>query len=337
MKRKLLVVDDDEGIQKIIKRTLASGPYEIFCANDGVEAIRMAFDLKPDLVLMDVDMPRMDGRRALRELRATPQTSMIPIILLTSHGDLSEKVSGLEVGADDYITKPFEVLELTARVEGILRRNSRALWANPLTLLPGGPTIEEEVNRRIREKHHFAFLYLDIDNFKAFNDAYGYANGDKIIKDVANLLLETARSVGQGKAFVGHVGGDDFVMVVEPGYAEAMAKQIAECFDQKIPLYYTPEDRDRGFIVAKNRQGQEQRFPVMTLTIAIVTNDNRNLEHYAKAVDIAAEIKRHLKTRNDRKGSAYLKDRRLDSCSVPAHNPLDRRQTSSAANIKPMA
>ncbi len=313
MKRRLLVVDDDEGVQKIIKRIFASAPYDIFCANDGAEAIKMALDLKPDLVLMDFDMPRMNGLEALRELRRTPQTSMIPIIMLTSRDALSEKLSGFEVGADDYMTKPFAALELTARVEGILRRNFRALWANPLTMLPGGPTIEEEVSRRIREKQQFAFLYLDIDNFKAFNDAYGYANGDKIIKDVANLLSETARAVGQGVAFVGHVGGDDFIVVVEPGYAEAMAKEIAEHFDRKAPLHYSPEDRGRGFVIAKNRQGQEQQFPVMTLTIAIVTNENRDLDHYAKVVDIAAEIKRHLKTRTDRRGSAYFKDRRLDS------------------------
>lgn len=127
MRRRLLVVDDDEGVRKIIKRIFASAPYDIFCASDGIEAVKLALDLKPDLVLMDFDMPRMNGREAIRELRRTPQTSMIPIIMLTSRGDLSEKISGFEAGADDYMTKPFETLELTARVEGILRRNFRAL------------------------------------------------------------------------------------------------------------------------------------------------------------------------------------------------------------------
>ncbi len=304
MKKRLLVIDDDEGIQKIIKRIFSSFPYDVFCANDGLEGIEMALDLKPDLVLMDLDMPRMNGREALKELRKIPKTSMIPIIMLTSRDALADKISGIEVGADDYITKPFEAQELTARVEGILRRNSRALEANPLTTLPGGPAIEEEVSRRIREKQLFSFLYLDIDNFKAFNDAYGYANGDKILKEVANLLLETIRSIGQAAAFVGHVGGDDFVVVLAPECAEFVAKKIAEEFDRNAPAHYSPTDRAKGFVLAQNRQGQDQRFPVMTLSIAIVTSENHDLDHYAKVVDRAAEIKRHLKTR-DKKGSAF--------------------------------
>ncbi|MFH1618669.1 MAG: diguanylate cyclase, partial [bacterium] len=215
-------------------------------------------------------------------------------------------------GADDYMTKPFEIMELTARVAGIMRRNFRALSANPLTLLPGGPTIEEEVNRRIRQKEPFAFLYLDIDNFKAFNDACGYVQGDRVIKAFAGLLAEIAHSAGDSP-FVGHIGGDDFVVVSSPGCAEMIAGQAAARFDRLAPSFYSEKDRNRTFITAKDRRGNEQKFPIMTLSISIVTSEKRDLHHYARVADIAAEIKRFLKTMADRKGSIWLQDRRQEA------------------------
>ena len=192
------------------------------------------------------------------------------------------------------------------------RRARRMLGANPLTFLPGGPAIEEEAAVRIKTGAPLAFFYVDIDNFKAYNDTYGYLNGDNAIKCVAGLLTDLQNDFAGERMFVGHIGGDDFVVMANPARAEELARAIAAGFDAMVPGFYSEADRARGMIVSKDRGGASREFPLMTLTIAIATNEKRVLDHYAKIVDISAEMKRHLKSLKNRTGSIYLKDRRGD-------------------------
>lgn len=308
---KILLADDEPVVRSVVQRVLGQS-YEVALARDGVEALSTAIVQHPDLILMDVSMPRMDGREALRRLRSDSRTSMIPVIMISGHAGVEDKVESLDIGADDYVAKPFAMPELTARVDSVLRRTRRTLWANPLTSLPGGPAIEEDVRRRLDGRELFSMLYADIDRFKSFNDAYGYVEGDRVIREVAELLRAASARWGAPDDFLGHVGGDDLVLVTRPERAEKVASELGAAFDSAAPGFYSEEDRRRGGVRWMDRRGQTCFSSVMTLSIAIVSNERRSIPHYGKAAAIAAEIKRYLKGRETDRASAYLKDRRTE-------------------------
>jgi diguanylate cyclase (GGDEF)-like protein len=310
MERKILMVDDEATMHVMVRTTLAPYAYRLLDASDGKTGLELARSEGPDLVLLDLHMPEMDGREVLKALRRQPDTQMLPVILLTAESKLSDKLVGFQLGADDYITKPFEGRELVSRIDRLLRRHERDLAANPLTRLPGNPTIEEEVNRRIREEMPFAFFYIDIDHFKAYNDVYGYAKGDHVIQETASILLEGASSLKVKDVFVGHIGGDDFVLMTPLTCAEKAAQGIIARFDARASSFYRARDRQRGYILAKDRRGQDSRFPLVTLSIAVAGIAKRSMYHYAEVSDAVVEIKHSLKSRDNRRGSAYLLDRR---------------------------
>ncbi|MBI5209671.1 MAG: response regulator [Elusimicrobia bacterium] len=315
--RTILLADDDDAIRAVMRNALQD-TYRLLDARDGGQALRLVQRYIPDLIVLDVNMPELSGTEVAKQVRGSPRTRMIPIIMLTVNADIASRLEGFESGIDDYVTKPFDVNELRARIEAVLRRNQEALSASPLTMLPGGAMIERETNGRIQSGEVFAFLYIDIDHFKAFNDAYGYAEGDRVIRYAAQIVSKAVSSLGGPRDFVGHVGGDDFVVISSPSKAEKIAERIASHFDQKVPLFYGPDDRLRGYVAAKDRQGRSERFPIMSLTIAIATNERRRLERYAKVSETVTEIKRYLKSRPSGRGSAWLLDRRTQRPDAPA-------------------
>lgn len=308
---KILVADDEKTVRSVVSRALASR-YKVKAVEDGAQAVAAALSERPDLILLDINMPMMNGWEALKRLRTNSSTQMVPVIMLTGDGSAETEVASFDRGADDYIPKPFDLPELTARVGGVLKRYQRALYANPLTRLPGGPAIEEEVGRRIRTEELFSLLYVDIDRFKSFNDAYGYAEGDRVIRELAGMFQTVSKQIGAPDDFIGHVGGDDMVLVTRPERAEDLAVKLASTFDQRVPGFYSEEDRRRGGVRWIDRQGQACFSRLMTLSIAVVSNERRRIAHYGKAVDVAAEIKRYLKGRESDWASAFLKDRRTE-------------------------
>ncbi len=295
MKQKILIADDDPDVRKLLARALSAEPYELVSVGNGKDARDLASTENPGVIVLDINMPQKNGLDVLRELRRNVSTRMIPVILLTARTSVSDEVSGLDMGADDYITKPFDLDELRARIAGVLRRNQLALSANPLTRLPGSPMIEEEINRRIREKIPFAFLYIDINHFKSYNDAYGFARGDQVIRQTAEVLTDFVGSCAGEGGFLGHIGGDDFIVVCAPREAPHLAQRIVSKFDERAPDFYEIRDRVLGYIQTKNRQSQWQKFPFISLSIGIATTKNRKLNHYAKVVQIASEMKNHCK------------------------------------------
>ncbi|MDD2805283.1 MAG: diguanylate cyclase [Elusimicrobiales bacterium] len=203
-------------------------------------------------------------------------------------------------------------VDLRARADSADKGARCMLGANPLTLLPGEPAIEEEAWRRIKNGEQLAYFHIDIDNFKAYNDAYGHLRGDAVIRETAKQLLQAQREFEAQDVFLGHIGGDDFVLISSLGREEQIASAVARRFDQEARGFYGPQDLARGFILSTDRQGGIREFPLMTLSIAIAANDRRELAHYAGLADIAAEIKNYLKRLPGRTGSLYLKDRRKD-------------------------
>lgn len=303
----LLVADDDPFIARLLEIELRAAGYDVRVASDGVEAFELAQERSPDLVLADVMMPNMDGFELTRRLRQDPRTATVSIIMLTARGLSADKLEGFAIGADDYIVKPFDTPELLARIRGVLRRAKEMRAQSPLTGLPGNVRIEEEIDGLVERGEAFALLYADLDHFKAYNDHYGFMRGDQAIQTTASLLEEVARDVTGGDAFIGHVGGDDFVLIVSPEKATDVAEAIVARFDQEAPGLYDPDDSERGFVEVANRRGELQRFPLLSISIGIASTEKRAYAHYAEAVAIATEMKAYTKATA---GSSWAIDRR---------------------------
>jgi len=224
----ILVADDEPHILQILRFTLEKAGYRVVTAEDGEQALEFINEERPDLVILDIMMPKLSGYEVCRKMREDYRLSQIPVIILTARGELSDRVKGLEGGANDYLVKPYSNDELLLRVRNVLEWNVRQREANPLTGLPGNIAIERELKRRLGLKQPFAFLYIDIDNFKGFNDYYGYQKGDETISFLAGVLTKTVEKLGSREDFIGHIGGDDFVMLTAPAKAEFMARYIVE-------------------------------------------------------------------------------------------------------------
>jgi diguanylate cyclase (GGDEF)-like protein len=302
-----LVVDDDADIARFVEVNLRSAGYEVSVATDGEEALERAAALRPDLVLLDVMMPRIDGFEVAQRLRRNPQTANASIIMLTAKALSTDKVLGLTAGADDYIIKPFDPIELLARVKGTLRRAKEMRNLSPLTGLPGNIRIQEEIERGVRDKRPFAVLYSDLDNFKAYNDQKGFVRGDRLIQATARIIQDAVVEFAGSEGFVGHVGGDDFVAVVPPEVAEDVAKRIVERFDGDIHEFYEQEDLQRGYVEVEDRKGVMQKLPLAGVSVGIATTNVRMFEHYGEAVAVATEMKQFAKREAS---SSYAVDRR---------------------------
>jgi len=307
MPETILVVDDDPDIARFVEVNLRSAGYDVSVASDGEEALEKAATLRPDLVLLDVMMPRIDGFEVAQRLRRNPQTSNTSIIMLTAKALSTDKVLGLTAGADDYIIKPFDPIELLARVKGTLRRAKEMRNLSPLTGLPGNIRIQEEIERMVREDRPFAVLYCDLDNFKAYNDQKGFVRGDRLIQATARVIQDAVVEFAGSDGFVGHVGGDDFVAITAPEVAEDVAKRIVERFDGDVPEFYEDEDLQRGYVEVEDRKGVLQKLPLVGVSIGIATTTTRRFAHYGEAVAVATEMKQFAKRQS---GSSYAIDRR---------------------------
>jgi diguanylate cyclase (GGDEF)-like protein len=306
---RVLVVDDDRNLRKIISTNLELAGFTVESAADGQEALEVIEQAQPDLVLLDLMMPHMDGYDVARKIRGHPNPSVanVPIIILTAKGETEDKLRGFEAGADDYITKPFGPQELLARVRAKIRRVEVDSSLSPLTRLPGNLAIENELRRRIDSGEPFAVIYLDLDHFKAFNDVYGFTHGDEAIQMLARITVDVVRRRGSTSDFIGHIGGDDFIVVTQDDRVEEIAKEIIAGFDKDIRNLYSAKDLRAGYIETRDRRGALNRFPIMTLSMALVSNDRSQLTNYAQVGEAAAELKRYAKSIA---GSVYVKDKR---------------------------
>jgi diguanylate cyclase (GGDEF)-like protein len=302
VKPRILLVDDDPDILDVLEIALHDENYEILKAMDGEEALKIIKSKPLDLVLLDYAMPKMNGRQVCQEVKKDLLLRHVPIIMLTGKGELDDKVSGINAGADDYIVKPFEPKELLARIRMALRRTEIDLEANPLTRLPGNVSILNELSQLIKSKLLFAVCYIDLDKFKAYNDKYGFEHGDEVIRETARILIRAAKEFGNPNDFIGHIGGDDFVIVTTPDTADNL-------FEKAVPTFYNETDRKNGYIIACDRQGKEQKIPLLSISIGVVTNETREIKHVAQIGEIGAELKEAAK-RLER--SNYIRDKRKD-------------------------
>jgi PleD family two-component response regulator len=304
---KILVVDDEPHIRRILQFLLEQEGFEVHLAEDGDAGLKAICEQIPDLVLLDVMMPKLDGFSVLERIRQNPDTCSVPVIMLTAKGESAEKVRGLKGGANDYLTKPFNHEELLLRMRNMLEATRAQRDANPLTGLPGNRAIEREVQNRLTAAQPFAFMYVDMDHFKGFNDHYGYSRGDQAIGFLARVLRDSTRAVGQPSDFIGHVGGDDFVVITESPRAEGLAQHVIETFDGGVAALHDPEDVARGHLTIRNRSGKEEEVSLVTLTVALILDAHERIQHIAELSDVVAELKRYGKTLE---GSVVVKERR---------------------------
>jgi diguanylate cyclase (GGDEF)-like protein len=322
----ILVADDDEAIRAYLEVTLELAGLEVVLARDGAEALALARRRRADLVLLDVMMPGLDGLAAMTRLQADPRTRHLPVVLLSARSEREDAIAGLEAGADDYLTKPIEPDELLARVRAALRRADQQRLRNPLTGLPGNETIQAELARRVAAGTPLALLHVDLDGFKAYNDHYGFVRGDEALRAVAALLLDLQDGFKDGDAFVGHVGGDDFVVLCTPADAEATARAICERVDALAPTLYDAVDREAGAIGVSDRQGVHRRFPLLTVSVGVASSALRPFLHPSQVASIAAELKTYAKSRTTT-GSTYVIDRRHESQPLAALVDADAAAT----------
>ncbi|MGH2729314.1 MAG: GGDEF domain-containing response regulator [Actinomycetota bacterium] len=303
----ILVADDDEDIVRFVEVNLRLEGFDVVTAGDGEAALSAAYDRMPDLVLLDVMMPKLDGFEVCQRLRADSKTRHISVIMLTAKSLSADKVVGLTAGADDYMIKPFDPIELVARVKSALRRSREMRDVNPLTHLPGNVQVQDEVAKRVDSGDPFALMYIDLDNFKAYNDHYGFLRGDEALRQLAKCARDAVVQHGDERAFVGHVGGDDFVVLVDPDSAETLAKAIIQAWDQALSSLYDPADFQRGYIEVADRRNQLHRFPLVTVSVGIASSAQRPIKTHWEAAEIATEMKQYAKRKPQ---STYALDRR---------------------------
>ncbi|HHV99576.1 MAG TPA: response regulator [Clostridiaceae bacterium] len=305
--KKILVIDDTVLMQRMITDILRAENYAVIVAGSGEEGLLKVAQEKPDLVILDVSLPGIDGFEVCKILSDNESNNLMPIIMTTSHGDEEDKLKGLELGADDYIIKPFNPRELLSRIRNTLKRIDRNRLANPLTGLHGNLEIQAEIMRRLEKNEVFSLIYTDLDNFKAYNDVYGFACGDSVIKLTADIIADNVLLYGSDDDFLGHIGGDDFIIITKPVNVDDICKGIISEFDSKVLWLYSEKDREKGYIETADRRGSIRKYPIMAISIAVVSNEHRHFENHVRVAEAAAEVKMKAKSIP---GSVYVKDRR---------------------------
>jgi CheY-like chemotaxis protein len=248
----------------------------------------------PDLVLLDVMLPDMDGYSICKALRTNMRTSHIPIIFLTAKGEKEDKIQGFQLGADDYMVKPFDIEELHMRVERALQRSSFLNLTNPTTGLPGSKLIEEQM-KRILPRHDWALASVGLLFFHPFTEAYGFVAGDNALRFVALFLNEAVNEKGTSEDFIGHVGGSDFILTSRPDTIGPVCEHLMSKFDERIGTLYDYKDRKAGYIVVQNDMGEEVQVPLMALVIGVVDGSKRTFSDIRELSETASEVRQQAR------------------------------------------
>jgi diguanylate cyclase (GGDEF)-like protein len=317
-KKKVLLAEHEAGIAEIIQYLLKAWDYDIVTISKGSAVLDAVRREQPDIIIIDWGLPDMDGLKVSKVLKEDFLTAHIPIIVLIDKKQIRKKMLEIEQGVDDYLANPPDPIDLEVRMELALRRTSHQLYANALTKLPGNKQIEKAIQLRMDEKKFFSVAYYDIDNFKSFNDKYGYMKGDGVIRHVAYIVSTTVKKYGNPNDFVGHIGGDDFVVVTTPEKDRLIASESILAFDRATHFHYSKEDRERTYIVSKDRRGNIMNTPLMSLSIAIANNKHFPIKNMVELMETITEIKSYLKTLS---GSIFLVNRRQNEKRVFINEP----------------
>ena len=290
-KARLLVVEDDVDIANMLKIYFAGQGYDVDLAHRGMDALDKTRQTMPHLIVLDIMLPDIDGYEVCRTLRTNTRTSHIPVIFLTQKDERSDKLQGLELGADNYITKPFDIEELKLYVQNAIARSERESLTDPQSGLPSGRLIEDQLRRMIR-KQGWAFMDVRINAFESFKDVYGFIAASDVLRFAAMLLGEVADELGTADDFIGHAGGDNFIILTSQESAAAIRDRIKNRFADEVQTHYNFMDRQQGFIIAPDENGKPERAALMTMAVGVVSPATHSFADIREITELAAEERR---------------------------------------------
>jgi diguanylate cyclase (GGDEF)-like protein len=308
---KILIISSDKNLNNILNFCFDGWGYEVFLYDHTMHDIAPIKKIAPDVIIMDVHSASKSQLQICHALKNDFTTNFIPIITMINKRQLRSQLLNLKYGVDDYLIKPPDPLDLRVRVEMAMRRAQYSFYASALTGLPGGRIIEEVLRDRLQKGLSFAFGYVDLDNFKYFNDVYGYFKGDRVIMQTAYMLYTTIKESGSKDDFIGHIGGDDFIFITASETYKSVCQNFIYRFDKVVPFHYSEHDRAQGYIVARDRSHTVKKIPLMSVSVAVVNKDNNSeIKNIVELNEKITEIKKYLK---NIPGSKFMADRRNPS------------------------
>src|SRR5215207_75520 len=290
-KARLLVVEDDIDIGNMLKIYFSGMDFDVDVAVRGSDALEKTKQVLHHLIVLDIMLPDIDGYEVCRSLRTSMRTSHIPVIFLTQKDERSDKLQGLELGADDYITKPFDIEELKLRVQGAIRRSERESLTDPRSGLPAGRLIEEQLRRIIRQKG-WALLDARVNSFEPFKDVYGFVAGDDVLRFTSMLIGEVVDEIGTTSDFIGHAGGDNFIVITTEEKASGIKLRLKDRFNNEVQTHYNFMDRQQGFVQAPSADGTTVKVPFMNISVGIVSPSEHSFADIREITELAAEARR---------------------------------------------
>ena len=290
-KTRLLIVEDDYDISNMLRLFFSGLQFEVDIAPRGSASLEKTRQNLPHLIILDIMLPDIDGFEVCRILRTHTRTSHVPIIFLTQKDERRDKLQGLELGADDYITKPFDIEELKLRVQRAITRAEQQSLTDPRSGLPAGRLIEDQLRRIIREQG-WALIDTRINHFEAFKDKYGFVASDDVLRFTAILVNEVVNQVGTLNDFIGHAGGDNFIVITTQEAADDIRQLLKKRFAEEVQTHYNFLDRQQGYITTTGGSGEQSRHPLMTLAVGVVTPAQYQFADIREITERATEARR---------------------------------------------
>lgn len=331
---KILIVSSDAKLREILHFCFDGWGYDVTLWDAHKEDIEAIKKISPDVIVFDVQSARANDLKICNALKSDCLASSIPIITLINKRHLRAHLLSLKYGVDDYLIKPPDPLDLRIRIEMAVRRFKLSFHANPLTGLPGARVIEEVLHERLKKGGDFTMGYLDLDNFKSFNDVYGYLKGDSVILHTAYMLYNTVRKIGNIDDLVAHIGGDDFAFITTPDKYEHICQNFIFGFDRITPFHYPSQERKQGYVTATDRTKQVRKIPLMSVSVAVANvKKDSGINNIIQVSEKIAEIKKYLKTMP---GSKYMADRRSGAIDHANAGPLVHKRDEIIHPYKPL-
>ena len=291
-KGRILVVEDDVDISKMLRIYFDSQGYEVLVANRGNEALDICKVKLPNVVVLDIQLPDIDGFEVCRNLRSNTRTSYVPIIFLTQKDERSDKIAGLELGADDYVTKPFDIEELKLRVEGSIRRSLREALTHPVTNLPAGKLIEDELKKAKDSTAPWTLLYFGVRHVDAFKEAVGFSHVNEVLIFLADIIREVVEKHGTMNDFIGQASDNDFIIMTTPAVAAAVCKHVTERFNMESDVFYPFPMREAGKVTFVDIDGVTQEADFMKIAVGVVSSKEGPFADILQITEDAAENRR---------------------------------------------
>lgn len=306
MVKEIYIIDDDESSIMVFNKLFENDPEFKFISVKS-EQIDLALKNIPSIIIINEDAIEVDIIELCKKIRNDDDNSITPIIVVSSESNREHRIQILKESIEYYIKKPVNTQYLYYTIKNLARLITINRRISPLTGLPGNVQIHAELKKRIANKEEFSVLYLDLDNFKAYNDVYGFLKGDEIIKFTADTIMRCVHGSIPNNSFIGHIGGDDFIAIVPELNCESICKDIIANFDADVVKFFTEDDVEKGYIEVANRKGVIEQFPLTAISIGVVEVDRGRFANILEIGEVGAQVKHMAKSVI---GSSYAIDRR---------------------------